>query len=273
MSTYFAENVKIKRILEDLIGNAFPNSAKLDEYKRFYIKITDKNVKSYAGRYNIASKTIEIVGLDRQSKHILITCLHELAHHIDNCNRGKTDHSADFYMVYTKLIHTGLNMRLFTPEDMSMEDVSDAEKIRKIVDDWRPRMIDYKSDYILIRVYNCYSQKDALKANYYKYNAMAKAWEKEISSSSKERELEFLHENGLSDEDINISDANDINIEKKIRIEATGNTYDYKDILKEYGFYYKDKKWFRNCTKDENINSLINRFSKEMPEAKFKFTV
>lgn len=271
MSTFYSENYKIKKVLDDIVAQAYPANELLSKYKSFYLMLNDKNIKSYAGQYKHNEHVIEIVGLDRDSKHIVITCIHELSHHIDYINRGTTDHGKDFYSIYRALLYTALNMRIITPEDISMTDTTDANKVRTIVREWRPSYVDYKSNMVIIKVSNCFDQKDLIKERGYKYNAAGHTWNYELNQEDVNEEKEYLYSIGITDEKFLITNASDLNINVKLKIFVKGNTYDFKDYLKENKFRWKDKQWVRYVEDGENVQSLIDKYQKKMPDCKFTY--
>ncbi len=273
MSNFYTQNVKIKKILEDIIDYAYPNSDMRNKYKSFYFRISDKNVASYAGMYHQSGHLIEIVGLDRDGKHIVITCIHELSHHIDYINRHTSDHGKEFYEIYRRLLYTALNMRIFKPEDATMEDVADHNKIRKMIDDWRPSFINYKTDMSVIEIRNCFEVKDVLKNRGYSYNSLNKAWCLEIADVNTEIEKDWLMSLGLKDSDIAVKDASDVDIEARLKIIVTGKgTYTHKDYLKENGFKYSDKKWVKYLSVTDDKKKLLNEYSTVLTDCKIKFS-
>ncbi len=270
--TYYAQNVRIKKTLDDILENAYPNSQKIGKYKGFYFKILDKDVKSYAGQYIPKTKTIEIVGLNRNSKHIVITCIHELAHHVDFCNRGKTDHQKEFYKEYRTLLYAALNMRVFSPEDAEVKDVVDAKKIQKMVEDWRPSFVNYKEDSVVLSVKNCFSLKDVLKKSGYRYNTLSHEWYKEIEKDKEEGERNFLSLIGIAKEDVTESASSSLEIKAKLKIVAKGETYRHKEYLKKNGFRYVDKSWERKVGDKEDVNELVKEYKANLPGCRISFS-
>ena len=271
MATFYAENYKIKKVLEDILMQAYSSNKLLPKYKSFYLMISDKNVKSFAGRYSPQSHTIEIVGLNRDSKHIVITCIHELSHHVDYINRGKSDHSSEFYNIYKTLLYAALNMRVFTPDDVNMSDVTDSNKVKAIVNEWKPSFVDYKKDMVIIKVSNCFEQKEYLKQRGYKYNAVGHTWDMELQTDETDDEKVFLHAIGITDDKMEITNAADFNIKVKLKIYATGDTYDHKEYLKENKFRWKDKAWVRYVEEGENAKELMREYQLHMPNCRFTY--
>ena len=78
-----------------------------EKYKKFYIKIIPKEMKSIHGRYTWDRSLIEIFNLSRPYNHTITTILHEVAHHIDYVDRGTTNHKREFYDVFYRLEQNG----------------------------------------------------------------------------------------------------------------------------------------------------------------------
>lgn len=271
---YVRENIKIRQVLHDIIDEAYKTKSEEERvrYKKFWIELSDKNIKSRAGQYNGKKRTIEITGMDRNEKHIVVTCIHELTHHIDNCNRGHSDHSSEFYAVYRELLYAALNMKIFDVATLQcITDVTDGKKIKKIADEWTPEYVEYRNDICVIVVSNCFKQKDVLKAREYKYNTVGRTWEKEIKKDEVEYERGYLNGIEIKNEDIEIKDANDIQVKVKGKIIAGKGSYDFRNELKENGFYYKDKKWEK--VTEGNIKDEIHKYQQLLPQVEFTYRI
>lgn len=235
---------RVKKILEDIIDNAYPDVTedKLKQYKKFYLKITPKELRSKHGHYIYASQTIEIFNLSRHSGPIVKTCIHELAHHIDCCNRKTSDHQAPFYEEYTRLLYAALNMQIIKPEEVSEKaEASDDNKVERIVAKWEPHYINYKQDKRRIIVKNCYNQKEQLKARGYKWSSLENAWVLETTLNSEQEETEYLSSIGCNY--FSVVESADLEINAIGHLIACGKTYENKNELKEHGFYFMKKEW------------------------------
>lgn len=124
-------NIEIKKVLEDIVFYTYKKEVSQEIYRKmlkFYIKFENKILNSYHGFYKYKDSSITIVNLYRTPTQIICTTIHELSHHVDYVLRGKTDHSKEFYHIFTKLLYTGLNMNLFSKKEaLLMEtDASDS---------------------------------------------------------------------------------------------------------------------------------------------------
>lgn len=126
--------LQVKNILCDLVDYAYKDNPKLENYKRFYIEVSEQNRNTVHGYYNERTHHIRIFNMYRDDAAIIATTIHELAHHIDTCNRGRYDHSKEFYTIFEHLLKTALNMGLFNKEQFfaSTRDASDSNKIIKM---------------------------------------------------------------------------------------------------------------------------------------------
>lgn len=237
MSSYL--NVKIKKTLEDIVDNTYIHypEQQLELFKRFFIKLVSKQLKSKHGHYVENTHTIEIFNLERTTDNIIKTCIHELAHHVDFCLHGKTGHQQEFYDEYRKLLYSAFNMRLVNPYSFT-DDSADATKVKKIVEEWTPNYVEYKNDRLLVSVPNAFMQKESLKENKYHWDGLQDLWIKEISAEEREQEENYL--NRLECQ-YSIAEANNIEISAMVYIVVKENTYELKDLLKQQGFFFEKK--------------------------------
>lgn len=268
---------QLKDILCDIVRYTYKDDCK-NSYFKFYIELSEKDFKTKHGLYKMKEKRIIIYNTYRDDEAILCTTVHELAHHIDFCNRGTSDHKESFYKVYEELLFTAMNMGIIHKDKFlqTTKDASDSNKIRKIMDKYKPNPISYKQDQTIISFTNCYEYKNYLKNNGYQYNANQKAWEKEVEDIDKE--LNSLKE--MPGVILNIRKVTDIHfnpgkestalkisgLDKKIV--ATGNTYSYKENLKEEGFLWdkRTKTWQYHILEESDEK----RLRKKYPEIIFK---
>lgn len=246
---YVSENIRIRKILQDLVENAYKGKIpdeKMDACKKFWFEFSDKELRSRAGCYMRDKKKININSIgSRDTKHVLVTCIHEVCHHLEYEFRGDSGHGKEFYEIYEILLHTALNMRLFEPKDVeSLNDVTARNKVKTMVEKWAPEYISYRDDEIEIQVSNSFSIKEHLKEHGYKYNGQNQAWGKVIPKSAVENEKNWLITKlSVQPENIVLSDKfKDAQISLEYRVVVSGNTYEIKDILKANGFRFTQKK-------------------------------
>ena len=100
--------LKLKYILNDLIDYAYRGDPKLPQYKRFYVEYLKKKLKTRNGDYRSDNRHLRIFTEGREDVQIIKTSIHELSHHVDYMQRGKSCHDAAFYGIYEKLLFAAL---------------------------------------------------------------------------------------------------------------------------------------------------------------------
>lgn len=205
---------RVKVLLNDLVDHAYPHSPRLKAYKAFYVEYLDKEFKSKHGDYNPKNRHIRVFNLSRTEDQLIVTSIHELAHHINLINdtsHSFEPHGQEFYKVYKKLLFTALDMELFNKWQFAnaTADASDSRKVKKILEEYRPHPIDYKQDAKLVQVFHAYEIRKILQEHGYKYNSILKSWEKETEEPFDE--TCFLDS---MEADYKIVDARSVNLKK-----------------------------------------------------------
>lgn len=262
--------LQIKNILCDILDYAYPESEKLGQYKKFYVEISEKNMKSFHGDYNPKNHHIRIFNLYRSDAAVIATTIHELTHHVDHVNRGKSDHSAEFYRIFKHLLYTALDMSLFTKEDFldAMADASDSRKIAGMITDYEPSDIGYKKSYKRLIVNNGYEHKDFLKSQGFSYNKINHVWELEA-----EEDVIYRMARTLSNKRINceVVKAGTMSFNKSLFLVATKGTYEVRDQLKAEGFTFdKKKKAWKKQVEQNQAQEILKQISHNISNVTFK---
>lgn len=246
--------IQVKNILCDIIDNTYGKHPNTTMYKKFYIEISERNLKSRHGDYHPKYKKICIYNLYRDDAAIIATTIHELAHHVDFINRGTTNHDNEFYSVFKILLYSALDMKIFKIEDFlnANKDAADSNKITKMIEFYHPKETNYKKNITKVVVKNCFDVKNKLKEQNYYYNAINKTWEKEIDNNSINNEISFLKELKVEYE---IMDANTITFEKVRYMYIGEGSFEIKEKLKEFGFVFdgKSKSWKKEYNEKEYV--------------------
>lgn len=263
-------NYKLFNILKDIIDIAYPEVEYPDnKFKKFYIELVPKEMKTIHGRYFPQLKKIEVFNLSRPTGHIVTTTIHEVSHHIDHCLRDDSDHSKAFYETMHKLLLTAMSMGIITKDDViTANDSKDKDRLIKYfgeIESWNTYNIDYHKNIAIIKVTSCFSIKDTLKARGYSYSGIDQAWEKEVDVNYLEEEKGVL--SGLiSMDNIKIINGNEVDIEAVYYI-CVSNSYAHKDYLKVNGYFWngynkiKKNSWTKKIfakDKDEELEKVIN---------------
>ena len=260
-------NFKIKKILEDIIDRAYPDVSEYTkkQYKRFFLEIIPKELKSKSGCYFSSTRKIEIYNLTNNPKTILKVCIHQLAHHIDYCNRGSSDHQKEFYACYRRLLYAAMNMRIITPDQLKSDFLhADGGKVRKIVEEWHPNYTSYKSDMFIIRAIGAYEFRHILRERGYKWNRMEETWDKELPEEECDSEKSFLRQKGINYKEMQ---AADFNIEVVGYLVCQKDSFQYKDALKENGFHFHTegkRKYWRKKVPMPEMKKEIERLHKDV---------
>lgn len=207
----------LKKTLDDIMTQAYPKEvqASLRKFKHYYVQISDKTYRSKHGDYNLRTHRIRLFNItDRDSVLTVATAIHELAHHVDWCLRGRTDHQSPFYEVYRKLLYAGIDMGLFDAKTFlsCIRDASDHNKVRKIISGYEKKETGYKKNMKRIDVKDAYEKKDALKEAGYRFDAITKNWYLEVMEEDIPLQTNQLNSLDLA---YDIRDIGAVSFEKK----------------------------------------------------------
>ena len=174
--------LKLKYILNDLIDYAYRGDPKVPQYKRFYVEYQKKRLKTRNGDYGEDNHHLRIFTEGREDVQIIKTSIHELSHHVDCMQRGKSCHDAAFYGIYERLLFAALDMGLFDMDAYRrcLKDSSDSSKVLKMLDRYRPGKTGYKEGVTRFRVAKAYEIREQLRERGYTFNSYDRTWEKEV---------------------------------------------------------------------------------------------
>lgn len=270
-------NEQIKKVLDTIIELAYRNepAENIADYKDFHISITEKELRSKSGHYIAGDRLIEIFNLSLGSHIAVKTCLHELAHHIDQCKNGTTGHKEPFYEEYTKLLYAALNMRILTTEEIDIDSFhNDSNKVKRIVKNWIPEYVETReSKNIILYVKDGYYVATLLKEHGYVRELNNKMWHKEVSAENQEEEIQFL--NSIHAE-YDIGSLTSATLQKYGYIIATGATCEVEEELKREGFSFQrvnySSVWKKKVSVKEYSSTLKNlHLQKHFKHVKFIF--
>lgn len=228
---------RIERALNYIIKKTFPDDDDIPYMKLTFMK---KDTSSFHGDYNTKTGKARVGNLSRPPVNILVTLLHEAAHHCEYSMTGCTGHQKSFYVIYNRLMRTAIIAGFFS-YDMAktVTDSASMKQLEKYCGPVKEVPIPekrYKKDKCLIYAFDSYRQKDKLAERGYHFNARAKAWELQVDKKDKDNEVAFLKE--LSP-DITVMAADDImDLTILATVCVTGKTYQKKDVLASLNFRY-----------------------------------
>lgn len=216
---------------------------------------------------------IEVYNFYRGDKALIQTCIHELAHHVDWCFRGTSDHSKEFYEAYEKLLFAALDMGLLDAETFeASEDSSGSAKVAKMLTRYVPNPIEYKTDTVTIQVQNGFTVKDMLKSFGFSYNSGNTCWEKEIQQQKKDEETASLVALGI---EYTIVSATSMSFKEKGKVLVAGQgSFAIKDELKADGFFFAagEKVWKKRIPLGENHARFKRYYEYQYPDVKWRLS-
>lgn len=266
---------QLKKQMDDIIDVAYADEKPnlLRQFHRFTIYSSDKVLKGRLGdcRYNADGKNssyIRILRVQNQPyKQILLTTIHEVAHHVEFSRTGASGHKEGFYAENKKLLFAAINMGILSKEDVeTYKNLSQGGKkvARMTEQEYEEKPVEYKKDVVQVRVYNARYVKDILKARRFRWNSADRAWVLETKRYYLPKVLEKLNELakfGLNPKDIKVIDSPAV-ISRIVRHVALEKVpFDKKDAVKALGYRWKDKRWCRDIEGDtlppEEIRAII----------------
>lgn len=267
-------NKLIHEELTSIMLKAFPDV----KMSNFFVELVQAENKKKHGDYTYIKSKIRVFNLSREKKFIIKTSIHELAHHCDVNIRKKSGHDKEFYLVYKKLLETAIEMGKISWEEIQDSIfAADIEKLKKTVGDIEKtykKEQDNNLEKYYIKIYNSFFIKDKLKENDYEYSKIENIWYKKINNIKELKNEEFKIKKIIElnkDKNIKyeITKPNENEIEPYYNIYVVGNSFDVKDKLKEKGYYFKDKNWFKKIkAKDVELEKMFLKNLKL--EMKFK---
>lgn len=213
---------EMKQHLIEIINNADLPQERAKYYTWFKLKFDKRELRTKLGDYDRRTHQIRIFNCHKsENVNTVLTLLHEASHHIDWVIRGTTNHDKHFYYVHKQLLYSAFDLNKITKEEvLDMERVSMSDKkIRKMAYEYTPKGKHEKVEkngLVDFAVFNCYSVKDTLKENGFRWNATLKAWCITVEPHHLSDVKMFLGQ--LECDDYTIKDSNKMNIKR--------NTYD-----------------------------------------------
>lgn len=255
---------KLVQIASFLIDETFTNCNEntRNRYKNFSLSLTERVYASRLGLYKPKEKNIEVSSVNKlYFSDIIITFIHELAHHIEFCMYKTTGHGPKFYKLNTDMLKTAIDVGLLKYNDVIFDTTSNARnaaKVAKKVQNYiRSNNAKDISAYIDLRFVKEYD-KHLIPVN----EVVKIKCDKKDKDIFKTKGYQWIEDEGvwykkftyLPDYNKEISFLNDINylllelkkisyFTKEIYIVISGNTYKYKDLLKENHFHFDGKVW------------------------------
>ena len=248
----------LRRHLNEIIDNlGIEDPAVVKAYKSFKLEITNKTYKTKSGDYNLRTQKIRITQTaSHNNANEVKTALHELAHHLDYCNRGTSGPGKEFYEQYRRLIYSALDLDKITLDEMREmnRSNSDYSKVQKILNEYvrKPAIARIQTELTYeINVPGLSAQDVRLVAYGYQYNQRRKTWYRNIAPNAIDFERMTLRSLGI--EEIQLLDSNTIQM-----LDDEGEFMAYQKELAERkdSISKHSKQEFRNLT--GYVGKLLN---------------
>ncbi|MBE7072600.1 MAG: hypothetical protein E7383_07630 [Ruminococcaceae bacterium] len=234
---------QMKQYKDELLKTAFGDLS--DEEKKSYSAVfveLCRDIRKSNERYN--DRRITIYNLYRQESEIINSLIIGLAHHVDFCRHGETDNTQGFRDIYQDILFKALDAdKLSYDELKNSNDYQTKKPIRNILASYWRDESKTESERI-IEVRNCYDIRDVLKNSGFVYNELLQSWEKRFPFG----EIRKVSANLAAlkpDVAITTRSVNRMVFEFTAYVCITGKTYDYRDILKDNGYRFRDNKWHK----------------------------
>ena len=253
-SEYRSLAYQYKRQMNDVVFYTYKGSPRMKEYQNFTIECHSRELKTKLGDCWFSREgcsKIRVFYMESENwENVLVTLIHEVAHHVDFKNRGHSGHDKQYYEVHKKLLFTALDMGIISYDIIQNfwnSHAQNAKKLAKLMSDYEPHPIPYKVDTCTIFVYNAFPIKETLKTGNYRWNSTDQSWYKEMDISEAEREREFLLCMGVPEENIVITEMKGVVSRRKGKVQLYGVTYEKKDEIKALGYRWdrERKIWYK----------------------------
>lgn len=251
----------IKGTLDTILQFAYPETYK--DYLNYFVRIRPKELKSKHGHYIRKEQLIEIFNLSREPRFLLLTCIHEVAHHVEFEDLGTSDHEAPFYERFKQLYVTAVGLKLLKQEDLlEEEDALDAKHVSRYFGDilsWEiPEIPEINKRMVIVTDGRDFKQ--VLRVQKFQWFTLSHTWQKEFATLAEAEEaVQFLLRWGKK-ENFLIRPVFSPTFLAYYYI-GVENGYDYRYGLKELGYLWEGygvkKKWVKKVDAQCYYEELI----------------
>ena len=278
-NTYTGLAVQLKEEMNSIIDTAYKgyNEAKVRQFKRFSIHCTDKELAHIWGDcyWNRETRTssIRIVRMKYANfKDVLITTIHEVAHHVDFSLNGTSGHQAPFYDAFERLLFAAFDMGIISPTDVNEHNSRSKSKIMKRIASYTPNPVEYKKDLVKICAYNSFAVKGILKSREYRWNGADLSWSKEVHINDLEAEKKMLLSLGLSEEDLKVIEGAGVVSRARKIVRLYGVPYEQREIPKALGYKWvkKEAAWEKQI--DDTLSMEERDELNKIPKIRIRIT-
>lgn len=220
-----------------------------NSYCKFNVVLSKKELVKNETYKN---RTMTVNNLFREECEVANSLIVCLAHHIDFCNRGETDNKKEFVKLYQTILFCALeNQYIDFNELKASNDFNNSKLLQDALSSYWPS--NYTSNKCILEVYNSFAIKDYLKAHKFEYNMQHQSWDLEIDSNRAD-EISKIILNKSKDLIVKTRNPNKIVFGAVAYICVLGNTYKYRDLLKQEHYFYKKPKWCKRIMANEYLS-------------------
>lgn len=255
---------EIKILVGDIIDRAYRYEDKKvrSMYKRVILELAPQRRRDFMGMYKPEIHKIMVYNINRSSQSILITVLHELAHHIMFVSGRNLGHDKVYLTTYELLVHTAMDMHLLCVDDLlGFSGTADAKWLREFAGTYEPKSYDYGKGRYVVKAKIPYRMREKASEMGFHFSALEKTWNRTLDEEDLENIVGALKV-FIPENDIFVSSVADMQVETKIYIAAIGDTTEYVPILKENGFSYAGKGQWRKLILLEECAEELDRLDR-----------
>lgn len=253
----------LRNSMLNLIRMAIPKDVPEETQKSFEwfkIELSKKTIKK---NEKYEDRTITVYNLYRQECEVVNSLIIGIAHHIDFCIRGETNNSKSFFDIYQNLLYIAFQEKMLDYDEIiNSQDCKQIRLISKATNIIFENVMDEKT--CILEVLNSFQLKDYLQKHNFKYNSFHQSWEYEINNNLLEKSIKIIQQKDPNCI-IQTRSPNKIIFGISAFASVSGYTYNYKEILKNNRYFYKDGKWYkkiRACNYIDEKNNLENMLPK-----------
>src|ERR1700722_1252384 len=182
---------RIYHMLRTIADETYPN-----RIGRFSLDMLPDEFSSKHGDYDRTTRKIRIMNLGRKVGEILATTIHELAHHCEVCNTGKTGHGKIFYITMRDLMITAMKHGWVLPDDLRGLENGNAPSDKVFIKKFSADLMNIRPaptcSTSIIKVFDAFAIKDTLKSCGYQWSKLELCWAKEVPAEQVEHETQFV---------------------------------------------------------------------------------
>ncbi|MBC1478882.1 hypothetical protein HB892_14190 [Listeria welshimeri] len=234
---------RIRKLLKELVVLTYAEKESKEVVEKmqqfwFYFEVKEGKI---AGVYQSDIHRIIIKIFSRPAGHILVCCIHELAHHVDFIIRNETRHDHSFYQVFYDLLISAMRINLISKEQLlAVHDTKDVENLQKrhgYISSWEIPALKQKKRKAWIKCRSSLEKKEYLKKAKYQYSWFEKAWFKEVPAEQIQVEIDYL-KRYFKDKEFQVETIDTIKFSVMYYV-SLRNGRIHRELLKERGYYYE----------------------------------